>query len=348
MQPSASAKLAEVGEAGILEAIRRAVTVTDPAVVVGIGDDAAVVKGRADRDFIVTCDIQIEGVHFRRASAAPFDIGWKAMAINLSDVAAMGGVPRFALVSLVLPAELSLRWVEELYRGLTEIGGAYGVAVIGGNLSRTAGPITVDVTLMGEVEDGAVVRRAGARAGDRLLVTGTLGASSAGRRLAEQGIRLPGGEALVAAHLRPSPRVHEGRAATLSGWAAAMIDLSDGLATDLSRLCDVNNLGVRIDARAVPIAGEVRAAAGALEIDALDLALFGGEDYELLVASPPAHAGALADRITSETGTPVTIIGTFVPSEEGRQVITNRGSVPLAARGWDHFQEETSWGSPER
>lgn len=343
MQHSAAARLAEVGEAGILEAIRRAVTVTDPAVVVGIGDDAAVVRCRPDRDLIVTCDIQIEGIHFRRASAAPFDIGWKAMAINLSDVAAMGGIPRFALVSLALPAELSLQWVEELYRGLTEIGGAYGVAVIGGNLSRTAGPITVDVTLIGEIEDGAVVRRTGARAGDRLLATGTLGASGAGRQLAEQGMQLPGRERLIAAHLRPSPRVHEGRVAALSGWATAMIDLSDGLATDLSRLCDVNNLGVRVDASAVPIADEVRAAAAALGIDALDLALFGGEDYELLMASPRAHAGALADRITSETGTPAAIIGTFVPSEEGRQVITDGRSVPLAARGWDHFQEGMRW-----
>jgi len=348
VQHSATARLAEVGEAGILEAIQRIVTPTDPAVVVGIGDDAAVVQCRADRHLIATCDIQIDGVHFRRASAAPYEIGWKAMAINLSDLAAMGGVPRFALISLALPAELSLRWVEELYRGLTEMGSAYGIAVIGGNLSRTAGPITVDVTLLGEVEEGAVVRRTGARAGDRLLVTGTLGASGAGRRLVEQGIQLPGRDVLMAAHLRPSPRVHEGRTAALSALATAMIDLSDGLATDLSRLCDVNNLGVRIDAGALPIADEVRSAAAALGIDALDCALFGGEDYELLMASPPAQAGALVDRITSETGTPVTIIGTFVPSEEGRQVITHRGSVPLAPQGWDHFQEERPWGSPER
>jgi len=344
VQHRAPARLADLGEPGILEAIRRAAPAADPAVLVGIGDDAAVVRGRADRALIVTCDSQLEGVHFRRASAAPFDVGWKAMAVNLSDVAAMGGVPRFALVSLALPVALALPWVEELYRGLTEVGGAYGVTVIGGNLSRTPGPITVDVTLLGEVEAGLVVRRTGARAGDRVLVTGTLGASGAGRRLAGRGRRLPGRARLVAAHRRPTPRVHEGRAAALSGHVTAMIDLSDGLAADLIRLCEANELGVRLDADAVPIGDEVRGAAALLGIDALALALYGGEDYELLMASPPARAAALADRLRAETGTPATIVGTFLPAGEGRHVIAGGTAIPLAARGWDHFQEErTPW-----
>jgi len=323
----------------VLEAIRHLVATADPAVVVGVGDDGAVVRCPVDRHLLATCDIQIDGVHFRRPPAAAFDIGWKAMAVNLSDVAAMGGIPRFALVSLALPVDLALAWVEELYRGLTGIGGRYGVTVIGGNLSRTNGPLTVDLTVLGEVEPHALVRRTGARPGDAVLVTGDLGASGAGRRLAAGGIRFPDSERLIAAHLRPSPRIAEGRVAALSGWATAMIDLSDGLALDLNRLCDAGHLGVRLDARALPIAGDVRHAGALLGMEALDLALFGGEDYELLIASPPAHAAALAQCITSQTGTPATVIGTLLSPEDGRQVITADGPIPLTARGWDHFGE---------
>ncbi|MDQ7842319.1 MAG: thiamine-phosphate kinase [Armatimonadota bacterium] len=339
MRPDTQLRLAELGEAGVLEAIRRIATTTDPDVIVGVGDDGAVVRCPAGRHLVATCDIQIDGVHFRRATAAAFDIGWKAMAINLSDVAAMGGIPRFALVSLALPTDLALAWVEELYHGLTGIGGRHGVSVIGGNLSRTAGPLTVDVTVLGEVEPHALVRRTGARPGDAVLVTGDLGASGAGRRLAERGLRFPGSDRLIAAHLRPSPRMDEGRVAALSGWATAMIDLSDGLALDLSRLCDAGGLGVRLDARALPIGEDVRRAAALLGMEALELALFGGEDYELLIASPPTRAADLARRITAQTGTPVTAIGTFVPPEDGRQLITADGPTPILARGWDHFGE---------
>lgn len=343
MPHGAEPQLTDVGEAGILEVIRRIAAAPDPAVVVGIGDDAAVVRTRADRDLVVTTDIQIEGVHFQRRYAAPYDVGWKAMAINLSDIAAMGALPRHALVSLAVPPDLPLRWVEDLYRGLSELGGSFGATIVGGNLARTSGPMTVDVTLVGEVEEDLLLRRTGAGVGDVVLVTGSLGRSAAGLAVATHGLQIAGREELLTSHLRPHPRVHEARVVSRSRMATAMIDLSDGLAMDLGRLCDANALGVRIDAALVPVDEAVHRAADLLGTDALELALFGGEDYELLIAVPPAHAQVLADRIRQEVGTAVTVIGEFVHPREGRSLVRDGTLRPLAPQGWDHFREGLRW-----
>lgn len=340
MQPGDSNRpLRAIGEAGVVAAIDRMLATTDSAVIVGIGDDAAVLESlAAGRQLVVTTDMQLEDVHFRLAYATPYDVGWKAMAVNLSDIGAMGGVPRYAVISLALRSELELRWVEELYGGLREAGAEFGLLIVGGNLARTTGSIVVDVTAIGEVETGRVIRRAGAQVGDRLLVTGALGASAAGRHVLERGIadRHP---TLAAAHLRPQARVHEGRLAAQSGWARAMIDLSDGLATDLGRLCDANGLGVRVDGASLPINALTREVAAELRINMLELALYGGEDYELLIAASPSHADALATRLRTDVGTPATVIGEFVAPAQGRSV-ENRGErITLEPRGWDHFTD---------
>jgi len=251
-------------------------------------------------------------------------------------------VPRHALISLAVPPTLELRWVDDLYYGLEELSAAFGVTIVGGNLATTTGPIVVDVTVLGEVEEDLVVRRTGAREGDRLLVTGTLGAPAAALLAWEARVEIPERDRLLTAHRRPRPRVHEGRVVSQSRWATAMIDLSDGLATDLTRLCDANGLGVRLEADALPVDPGLYQVAHQLRIDALDLALRGGEEYELLVAAPPAHAQALAERIRTEVGTAATVIGEFVPAAQGRAVECQGRRVPLLPTGWDHFRQEST------
>ncbi|MDR7427071.1 MAG: thiamine-phosphate kinase [Armatimonadota bacterium] len=342
MQPEDDLQVQDVGEAGVLEAIGRIVARPDPEVLVGMGDDAAVLWPRTGRHVVATTDIQVEGVHFRSDLAGPGDVGWRALAVNLSDVAAMGGIPRHALVSLTVPPTLSLRWIEDFYRGLEELGALFGVTVVGGNLAAILGPIIADVTVLGEVEADLLLRRVGARAGDLLVVTGTLGASAAALLAWEHRLTLPEGERLLAAHRRPMPRVHEGRAAARSRWARAMIDLSDGLSTDLLRLCDANHLGVRLEGAAVPVDPALGDVASRLNLTPLDLALCGGEDYELLMAADRQHAEELAQLIREETGTAATVIGEMVPPDEGRVVQREGRHLPLEPLGWDHFRPSTT------
>jgi thiamine-monophosphate kinase len=210
------------------------------------------------------------------------------------------------------------------------------VSIVGGNLARTSGPIVVDVTAIGEVEQDQFVQRTGAKVGDRLLVTGALGGSAAGRHALERRVaaHYP---TLVDAHLHPHPRVHEGRLVARSGWATSMIDLSDGLATDLWRLCEANGLGVRVNGTMVPINAPTKAAAARIGLDAFELAIYGGEDYELLFSVPPSHADSLAARLQNEVGTPATIIGEFVEPSQGRYFEYSGKRITLEPRGWDHF-----------
>ncbi len=337
MPPSDERQVKDVGEAGILAAIQRIATAADSSVIVGIGDDAAVLRPSSGRALVATTDMLVQDVHFKLAYASAFDIGWKTLAVNLSDIAAMGALPRYALISLAVPPSLALSWVEALYQGISAVGALFGVTVVGGNLARSQGPIIVDATVLGEVEEDCVVRRTGARSGDRLLVTGTLGASAVGRTLLERSAERPDDTGLAAAHLRPTPRVHEGRVAALSHWSSAMMDLSDGLATDLWRMCEANGLGVWIDEAAVPVDPRTREVAKRFDVDTFEAVMFGGEDYELLIAAPAARADALATRVRKDIGTPVTFIGEFVDPVQGRRVKRGRKWIPLEHRGWDHF-----------
>lgn len=338
MRHEAGVRLRDVGEDAVVEAIREIVSHRGAGVVVGIGDDAAVLEAPAGRHLVLTVDALVEEVHFRRAWATAADVGYKALAASVSDVAAMGGLPRCALVSVTAPPELPLAWVEEFSRGLAEAGARFGAGVVGGNLARTSGPVVVDVAVLGEVEPDLVLRRTGARPGDAVMVTGTLGRSRAGLLALQRGIRDPAWEPLVRAHLRPLPRLAEGRVVAASRWAGAMMDVSDGLAADLARMCAASGVGVRVDASALPVDPAVEALARRLGEDAVDLALAGGEDYELLVAVAPERAPALAQRLRSETGTEATVVGVFTQAGEGRVVVRDGAARPLAAQGWDHFR----------
>jgi len=344
-----SRRLSDIGEFGLIDRIARRLPAPGAEVMVGIGDDTAAIRVSGDRLLLATCDIQLEGHHFLRDKIAPQQLGRKALAINLSDIASMGGRPRYALVSLGLPKDLAVAWVDALYDGLQEEAARFSTSIVGGNI--TGSPlILVDVTLFGEVEEDRLLRRSGARVGDRLLVTGTLGASGAGLawlnpspsppRIGEGlGERLADEVAQVlAAHLTPTPRVLEGRAIGATHAATAMIDLSDGLASDVGHICELSNVGVRVEAARLPIAPATRAVAAALGRDPVAFALFGGEDYELLLTAPAERVGELVAAV-GQTGTPLTDIGAIIPAAAGRTLLLADGrTIPLEPGGWDHLR----------
>jgi thiamine-monophosphate kinase len=327
-------------EEELIEVLRKLLAGEEAGVELGVGDDAAVVEV-GPGPVVLTADMLVEGVHFDRATTSPRDLGYKALAVNVSDVAAMGGSPRHALVCLGLSAEVEMRWVVELYGGIREAAGEYAVSVVGGDTSRSE-RVVVAVALTGRVPPGGAVRRSGARPGDRLVVTGSLGAAAGGLRLArasgQAGAALgtDWGRALLSAHFRPTARVGEGQALARAG-ATAMIDISDGLARDLSRLCRESEVGARLRLADLPVAGALRALARVLPVDPLELALGGGEDYELLAALPPDAVARAADRLAERFGTPLTEVGEVVPGRGVVAVEADGAERPLEPAGWDHF-----------
>ena len=291
-----------------------------PEVVVPVGDDCAVLRF-GDALWVAATDMLVEGRHFKEW-ASPEDVGYKAVAVNVSDVAAMGGVPRFVLASGgAEDAETTLRCMEGVLRACEEL----GVYPLGGDTSGAAA-LTVDVSILGQLAHAPVLR-SGARPGDLLAVTGELGASVAGLLALENGDTGP--ERLVKKHLRPEPQVNSGHAAARLG-AHGMIDLSDGLASDVMHLCEMSSAGCRIDLGLLPIAGDTREYALAAGQDPEILAATGGEDYELLVAAPEEIMEALA----AESEVPVSVIGEVT----GEDVVFLRDGEPVEnLSGWDHF-----------
>ncbi len=330
--------LAELGERGLIARLRSRLPPPGPEVLIGIGDDAAAIDWGAGT-LLLTTDTLLEGVHFRRSTATLRDIGAKAIAVNVSDIAAMGGEPRYALLALALPPTLGVADVDELYAGIEDMARRHGVVVVGGDTCAAPDGVVLSVTLVGRVV-GPPLRRSGARVGDAVLVTGTLGDSAAGLALLERGPgELPPAvvEAVVRPHRVPTPRVAESALIRASGWATAMIDVSDGLVTDLGHIAAESRLGARVDVDALPVSEAARAAAGAVGADPLTWALSGGEDYELLFTAAPDHAADLTHHVTERTGTPVHRIGEMRPPAEGVRFLDRSGRPRAVAAGFDHF-----------
>jgi len=335
MPRSPDSTVASIGEFGLIDRLRRLVPTGGPGVVLGVGDDAAVL--RFTGPVVATCDAQIEGVHFTWDLCGPDDVGWRAIAVNLSDIAAVGGTPRFVLISLALPPDTPVATVEGIYAGVAQASSAHAVVVAGGNLSQTPGPLAVDVTALGDA--GRVVARAGARPGDGVWITGTVGKAAAGRYLAQHpGVRVPGGAALVAAFRRPTPRVQAGGLLGQIPAVSAMIDTSDGTASDLLHLVTASGAGVRLDEARLPVPEGLPEAAGEAGDDPAEWMLGGGEDYELLFTASEAF-DPQAPGLAGTLGMPLTRIGEILPASDGRWIVGRGGRQrPLTAPGWDHFR----------
>jgi thiamine-monophosphate kinase len=324
----------------LVRAIRKVLSGEAPGVLVSVGDDAAVVEP-GEHQLVLTSDMLVEGVHFDLSSVSAHDLGHKSITASASDIAAMGGSPRYGLVSLALPAAVEAPWVMELYGGIREAADEYGMAVVGGDTNRGEHHV-VSVTAVGTVARGNAVRRSGAKPGDHLVVTGTLGAAAGGLRLAKEpphevrgALGSGWGRELVQAYLRPVARVGEGETLAQSG-ATAMIDISDGLALDLSRMCTESEVGATLRLADVPVAQALEELGRVLGIDPLEQALHGGEDYELLACLPPHAVTPAQERIRDRFGTTLTPIGEV--TTDGLVAVRADGrETPLEPKGWDHF-----------
>jgi len=306
---------------------------------VGIGDDAAVLH-HAGGSLVVTTDLLVEGVHFDLAYTSAYDLGWRSMAANLSDIAAMGALPRWSFLSLGLAGPPEEEFVASLVRGMADLAGPQGLVLAGGDTVK-APQVIVNLCLIGAAAGVEPLLRTGARPGQAVCVTGSLGASAAGLAwLGRGGARDdPRATAAVSAHLRPLPRLAAGRALATSGRVGAMMDLSDGLASDLARICRASQVGAVVEAAALPITQPTRDLAAGLGADPLDWAVKGGEDFELLLTCDPDQVALLADLVAdSSPGLGLTRVGRVV---EGRGVVLNLpdGSArDITLGGYDHFR----------
>lgn len=330
----------ELTEDELIAALRRVLSGEAPGVEVGMGDDAAVVEAGGG-SLVLTTDMLVEGVHFDRASISPRDLGAKAIVVNVSDVAAMAGSPRYALASIGIPSDVGASWVVELYGGMLAACEEYALTLVGGDTNR-ADQAVLALAVVGEVAPGRAVTRSGARPGDLVVVTGSLGAAAGGFALSRahptrvaKALAEPWGRELLDALARPVARVGEGQTLAQAG-ATAMIDLSDGLAKDLSRLCRESGVGARVELPRVPVAEPLRRGAPLLGVDPLDLALSGGEDYELLATIDLTHVGRAREELDERFGVTLTEVGVII--EDGLVAVDAEGrESPLEPKGWDHF-----------
>jgi thiamine-monophosphate kinase len=319
---------------------------TPPDVALGVGDDCAILDLNGDTLLLATSDSQVEGVHFTRQFSSPEQIGRKALSVNLSDIAAMGGEPRYALVSLILPANLSRPYIDNLYAGIRHEATRFATAIVGGNIASSgkAASLIIDITLLGTIEHGRAIMRSGAHSGDTLMVTGTLGDSAAGLyTLLHPSARYPRNvqEVLRTIHRTPQPRIHVGRILSQLGpvLITAMLDVSDGLSGDLAHLCERSNVGARIELAHLPLSPSIRAVAASIGYDPFSWALHGGEDYELLFTVSPGHEQKVIEAVHAATGIPVTSIGTMLPPEAGMTVVYPDGREDvLEVRSWNHLR----------
>ncbi len=309
---------------------------------VPIGDDAAVLDVPQGQQVVVTTDMLVERIHFRRDWSDAYSIGWKTAAVNLSDLAAMGAKPTFAFLSIAVTVRETVEVLDRLYDGFADCLHRYGAKLAGGDTNASKEDLVLSATLLGTVAHGQALTRTGARTGDLLLVTGTLGNSAMGLALLSQ-YELSRAEKvskeLISIHRRPQPRIVAAQAAAATGKVHAAMDISDGLAGDLKKLCAASGVGARLETSRLPISDDMRQAAVALGKDPVAVALEGGEDYELLLAVSPSDLDIVV-RAIEGAGTSACVVGEVLKS--GLRVIAPNGQDewPTTADGWDHFGNE--------
>ena len=337
--------VSDVGERALIARITARLT-QPPWVVLGPGDDAAVIKPERGTFDVITTDAQVEGVHFDCRFVPPEAIGYRALAVNLSDLAAMGAQPRAALLSLALPDALEESAFDDMIDGLLALASRYRVAVVGGNITRSSGPIVIDITAIGAVGPRKFLRRSDATVGDDVYVTGSIGDAFVGLRSlqarssagASESRSQDHADACEGRYLRPDPRVRAGVLLGRNRAASACIDLSDGLADGLRRIAEASGVGIAVDASLLPISDEVRRWHQTHDRDPVTAAVAGGDDYELLFTSRPAQHGRLASVRRQIGGLAVTKIGT-VTKDRALIMRTVEGDQQLP-EGFEHFRCE--------
>ena len=327
-------KLADLGEFGFIERISSAAAV-GPGVLRGIGDDCAVLELPPGQLLLTSKDMLIEGVHFQLSWSGWRTLGRKSVAVNISDIAAMGGTPRYLYLGLGVPDSATVEELNQFLDGFLEAAAEYGALLVGGDTCRSPGPLLISVTVEGTVPKAEVVSRGGARPGDGIYVSGTLGDSALGLRQLLKGEKP--GEFLARRHFDPQPRISLGRALAEKGLASAMIDLSDGLLGDLGHILKAGSAGAVLEEARLPLSAEFR---HALQADpaSMQLAWAGGEDYELLFTVPPEKE-PLPMGLASACGVDLTRIGVICEAKDGLRILDARGRYRSPeAGGFNHFR----------
>ncbi|MFQ6070803.1 MAG: thiamine-phosphate kinase [Candidatus Aminicenantales bacterium] len=340
-----SETLADIGEFGLIRRIRNLIEEASPhdsSISVGLGDDTASIIPSQGYEMLLTCDCLVEGRHFLSQWIEPFDIGRRAMVVNISDIGAMGGLPRFALISLGLKPSMLVSAVEEMYRGFLEELKPFGGSIIGGNITRSNEKNFIDITLIGEVEKGKILHRSGARSGDSILVTGYPGEAAAGLEILrkskpEKGLK---DNRLVRAYSLPSHRAWEGRAVARSGIAHAMIDTSDGFLGDLGHICEESHVGAELTQEKFPLSETLKKASQELAADPVELFLGESDDYELIIICPPSGVDDIEKIISEVSQVPVTEVGRITDKAGVMRIILPDGTGKLVfPSGWNHFSD---------
>lgn len=329
-----------IGEEALVKGLAAKFPSRHPRVIKGIGDDAAVIAESGGKALLATTDILIESTHFRREYTDAYLLGRKALSISLSDIAAMGGIPLFFLTSIALPPDTEKGFLDGLYMGLSDVAGEHGALLIGGNTARS-GKVMVATTVLGEASLKEVVYRRGAREGDDIYVTGATGVSALGLRILQErgkGVlrkKTRSGRAALK-HLDPAPRVEAGRALATNRLATAMMDISDGLALDLKRMCEESGIGAVIEVGRLPVADELRGRR-APRNETLDMIVSGGEDYELLFTARPRDSCGIAS-LSRRLSLPITAIGKVAGKKTGIRFVNEDGTeLEIRRPGFEHF-----------
>ncbi len=328
----------DIGEFGFIRRIAPLGAIRSEGVIKGIGDDCAVTSLDDERCLLVTTDLLVERVHFLLEWASPEVLGAKSLAVNLSDIAACGGTPQDAFISLAVPERIEVEWLEAFYRGMAEHAARYGVNLLGGDTTGSRSDLVINVAVTGIVPRDEVLFRHTAKAGDVIVITGPLGRSGAGLRVLLQAMDIPPEvkDPLVKAHLEPRPHLEEGRFLATSGACTAAIDVSDGLSSDLWHLCEDSGIGAVVHEDKLPLSRDLSRCGELAGKDPLFWVLNGGEDYVLLAAIKPHLLDDLQDQAHKQ-GFTLQEIGRFVKGSRMELVRPDGSRRMFAAGGWDHF-----------
>ncbi|MBF0588884.1 MAG: thiamine-phosphate kinase [Magnetococcales bacterium] len=332
--------LASLGEFGLIRELFTPLGRKDELVDQGIGDDAAVFSIPRTQQLLTTTDTLLEGIHFN-SDMDPFLLARKALRVNLADIAAMGGLPKWYLLSIAVPPNKPLEWLEEFGRGLKEAGEQYDVFPIGGDTVGSKGPVVITITLFGIVGEDRAMKRSGAQVGDKIFVSGTIGDSALGLSQRLGSLQVRSREDLVYLkhrHQLPEPRLALGALLQESSLPHACIDVSDGLVADLGHICAASGVGAEIDVAKIPFSEAAKRQVADHGEALLGIMLTGGEDYELLFTVAPGMAEQLVADAAEKTGVMVTEIGQVVKSDDHKPVVLKDGeAMSLSGQGWTHF-----------
>ena len=331
-------KLSKIGEFGLIRRFSPPFLKGLPPGIVGIGDDCAVLPWKKDAHLLVTTDMLIEDIHFLRTRISPRDLGAKSLAVNLSDIAAMGGTPRSAFLSVGLPGGSRVEWIDEFFRGIKALAQAEKVRLLGGDTTGSPGPLVINIGLLGEVHPARVKYRSGAKSGDVISVTGFLGDSGGGLRVLLENRPLDRDEKhLVRRHHRPRAHLAEGAWLAAKSDVAAMMDVSDGIDSDLQRIMERSRCGASIDLEKLPLSEPLQRAAKKYGWNIHEVAAAGGEDYCLLVMVRPLRFEKIAAAYERKFRRPLSRIGVITGEKEGLKYKFKGKPLKLMRHGFDHF-----------